>query len=1485
MTTVDYTTIKAGSGNHTIDTGTAKKISIYGTPNNQGEAIYVGFTVTVKVPAWTQYDLSFPFELQAVKPNAATGTVGRTRVELLNFGRPTDTDPKVYTAANADGDGPITFGKPSSPSYSSNTGYDGAVTTGTNVKSELMVVQNQNTTLNGATTKPKQGTVTVEDTYVNRSDNEATITYSFGFYACNFSKESGTGSKIGMGLESCPSYMLLKSCTAESTNLWLEAPSAVSTTYTGTAYDTSTLTQISGLTGADWYDATKMDVSLQEASAQDVGTYNVDVSLKATGTTDDPWKLSDGTFSHDTQTITLTINKATPTVSFGNASTTTQYTVSGTQDEFPKGTATYNGNTVAGTLSWGGQTPVGSATGNQKSYSYTFTPDDTTNYNSVNGTISLNYVEPGIESVTATFNSGGATVYKSTPTATLNDYFTVKVKYSGIAEPKENKSFTILGWDSGTNVPVTIMVGSSISSPVIIPKIEIDKIQSLSAFITQGSTKVTCNTSKATIKGLLNVLAQWNYAPSTTTLAAADYDIEFTPVVGTNTSTLKVKYTNSDGTVVEATPVGNFTVSPDDFDVSGIKFEDDKVTYDGNKHSIAYSGTLPTGVSVEYEYDGTKQSDAWEFTDAGAYAITLSFTHNNSNYNAIDKTITATLTIDKADVDMSGVKFEDKTEHKDGTAYTLTISGTLPTTPAITVTYSVAGQSGTSFTETGTYNFTAKFTHNDKNYNTIGDKTAKLTISDKPVYDVSGLSFTATGAQGSGTAFNAKYDPDNAVTITLSGKVKDKDGAEIAPTVTYKLQKKVNGAWEDVSELKGAGDYQVIAKISTGDSNYADIDDKTATLTIAKADVDMSGVKFDDLKVAYDGKEHTLTISGTLPTVPTVTVTYVVKDSAELSFTDLGDYEFTAKFTHDDTENYNDIDDKTATLTITDASILGITAKAANDEFTTVNTLDDLKKVLTVTVNTTGGDSVTEDYELSCEGLRDGGKFKFGLQKITVKYTDDDGNEYNTFVEIRVEKEKVALPTFKGGLSYTGVAIKPTVNDFNGYDSALMTFVTDKLQSGLAVGSYKAVFALNDPDNYEWATTTTFKKTVFAAVVYDGETEVVLNANETAVDWNISKAVLTATKTDGALPVFASESYVGAFSDVVTLKYYKDEACTEEVAAEDLKYETQYFVKAELLDTDNFELDASAAAYTVKSFTYTTPAKELTVWDKIVRFLKANWLWLVIAVVSLILLIIIIACAVRASKKKREREEQRRLEEKAERERREEREEQRRREEREERMARMSQQQAMPQMMMPQMMPQMPQPQYMPQQMPQQVQSAPAGGGASSSEIAELKAEILALKTAQESAKEIAELKAENAAMKAEQNAVLRSDVNALRGGEQVIQGGISLDKLTEIIRAEVNNALDGRAKAAVQPAPAAPENGTATQVPPDAVMTTVTTTKIDTTKKPAQNAQAAAPVRTVVRNVVAPMPVDDGRVFDVGGFYKPADPVTDMGFTDEEKE
>ncbi|MDE6074839.1 MAG: hypothetical protein K2G26_00205, partial [Clostridia bacterium] len=413
-----------------------------------------------------------------------------------------------------------------------------------------------------------------------------------------------------------------------------------------------------------------------------------------------------------------------------------------------------------------------------------------------------------------------------------------------------------------------------------------------------------------------------------------------------------------------------------------------------------------------------------------------------------------------------------------------------------------------------------------------------------------------------------------------------------------------------------------------------------------------------------------------------------------------------------------------------------------------------------------------------------------------------------------------------------------------------------------------------------------------------------LEAGEAEVEVTLARAVITATKGADGKPIFKSDGITAAaLAQAVGVKFFADEACTEEVAADKLDYATTYYMQAELLDSTNFELDKSVSE--VVSAPYTTPAKELSGFEKFLAILKANWLWIVIAAVAVILLILIIALAARAAKKKRIREEQRLEKEERKEEERRQREEERRREEREERMARMQQQQApMPQYIpqpMPQMMPQMMQmPQQMPQQQPQYAPQPAMGGGASSNELAELKAEISALRAEQSSAKEVAALRAEMAAkevaaLRAEQSLIMRTDLNALHdnqliarmGGEQTVGGGITLDKLTELIRTEVNAALDGRAKAAAAPATvndsAAPA---AAQVPPDAVMTTVTTTKIDTTKKPAQtaqNAQAAAPVRTVVRNVVAPMPVDDGRIFDVGGFYKPADPV-DMGLTDEEK-
>ncbi|MDE7453827.1 MAG: hypothetical protein K2N22_05400, partial [Clostridia bacterium] len=329
-----------------------------------------------------------------------------------------------------------------------------------------------------------------------------------------------------------------------------------------------------------------------------------------------------------------------------------------------------------------------------------------------------------------------------------------------------------------------------------------------------------------------------------------------------------------------------------------------------------------------------------------------------------------------------------------------------------------------------------------------------------------------------------------------------------------------------------------------------------------------------------------------------------------------------------------------------------------------------------------------------------------------------------------------------------------------------------------------------------------------------------LEAGEAEVEWTLEKAVITATTGADGKPVFKSDGIsAAALAQAVGLKYFTDEACTQEVAADALDYETTYYMQAELLDSTNFKLDKTVSE--VVSAPYTTPAKELTLWDKIVKFVVTNWLWLVIAVVALILFITIIALIARAAKKKREREEQRRLEEKEEKKR----EQEERKLEREERMARLSQQQAaMPQMMMPQMMPQMMGGQMPVQQsMPQAAQPMAAGGGASSSEIAELKAELkaefLAIKVDQNSkdiaANEIAQLRSEVSAMRNEMTFAKRTD--------QI--SGMPVDVLTEALTVALKNVLGGQALEAPKAEQAKKEEvvPVAAQVPPDAIMTTVT--------------------------------------------------------------
>lgn len=1152
-------------------------------PTLNGQFVLTEFTIGYRIPARTEYKVDYNFAISMQRSNSSVAQ-GCT-IELFMLGQTDAQDCGTLSGTT------LWFTSLTQSPYV----VASATKTGSEVASD---------------------TFSTSVTYSNRTDDEQTITTSLVLKAGNTASPGTTSYWKYAKLTAQPNVTQIN-------DLWVEAPSDVSVDYSGTEYTDSTLDSISSISNASWYDPSKMTLSLQNGTAQNAGNYDIDVSLINANPTDDPWKLSNGTFTRDTQTVKLTINKITPIVSFGYAETTDQYTAKGTQDEFPTPTVTYNGSTVAGTISWGSQFPEGSSSGTRKDYEYTFTPEDITNYNTVTSSISLKYKTANIQSITATIKDTELAVYASTDKTILVDaFFTVTVKYTGIAEEEEVKSYEIIGWKAGENVPVQIMIGTIISNTVTVPSIGIDKIENLTVIFNQGSNVITPLTTGDELKTMFtNVIAKWNYSNETKSLAANEYEVEFTPVIGTDTSTVTVKYTNSDTTVVSATPIGTITVVKATYNVADITLSGDKnPVYNGQAHALNTSGTLPAGVTavITYKKEGEAASTTAP-TDAGTYTVTLTFTQTDTtNYETITKTASETLTINKATV--TGISFVGDTKPEiTGTTYTLEATG-VPTW--VTVEYFYNNQTFTGASAAGSYLITAKFTidaEHAKNYAAIGDKTATLTISDKP---------SVEGAD------NIVVQPTISATYTGSAVDYTAKNVPSGVTVSYEIAKTGDASFSG-TEIINAGEYTVTVKFVTA-ADKAPIADKICVITISKANY--NSVEFKNSQVVYDGEEHTLTVTGTLS--DGVIPTYSVKGQEGTGFTEIGEYEFTVTFSNPDPENYNDMEPMTATLKIVAASATGITASVASGTHIDVlNTLEDLKPHITVTINLTGNNSeTTDDFELECATLRDGVHFEVGPQKVTVKY-----GEFSTEITITVNKAKAARPVFSGKISYTGNEIKPKAADFEGFDGTVMSFVENKLQGGVNVGSYKAVFALTDTERYEWAATLSgySKKLLVRAITFEGEAaEPQLAANEIAVEWNVAKAVVTATKASSGLPVFKSESYKGAWANAVTLKYFTDETCTTEVVASELETGTQYFAKVELVDAANFALDESLSGF-LDPFPYTPAAPAISSGDKALEFFKDNWLWLVLAVAVLILLIVIIVLAVRLAKKKRYNEEER----------------------------------------------------------------------------------------------------------------------------------------------------------------------------------------------------------------------------------------------------
>ena len=311
-------------------------------------------------------------------------------------------------------------------------------------------------------------------------------------------------------------------------------------------------------------------------------------------------------------------------------------------------------------------------------------------------------------------------------------------------------------------------------------------------------------------------------------------------------------------------------------DLSGISFSDKSVSYDGNSHSIYVDGELPEGVSVEYTGNGQ--------TTVGSYNVVAKFSYGGKPIAGSD--LSATLTVTKSDYDMSGVRLISLTKTYDGIEVVPTLSGELPEGVSATIIIkSSLAETVDKIVDVGVYTVYATFSGDSTNYYPIDPISATVTV-------------TAPAIEG----------------VTLADLTVTYDGASHSPVISGDLPDGVSVVYEG-GDKTAVGTYQVTAKFYVGELELVE-NRLTATLTINKATIDMSGVSVKDDAVQYSGVAHTPTVIGQLPAG--VEVVYTYENSAGQAVSEIvnaGSYKVTATFVYD-SACYNAINPMYFTYTV-----------------------------------------------------------------------------------------------------------------------------------------------------------------------------------------------------------------------------------------------------------------------------------------------------------------------------------------------------------------------------------------------------------------------------------------------------------------------------------------------------------------------------------------------------------------------------------------
>lgn len=304
-----------------------------------------------------------------------------------------------------------------------------------------------------------------------------------------------------------------------------------------------------------------------------------------------------------------------------------------------------------------------------------------------------------------------------------------------------------------------------------------------------------------------------------------------------------------------------------------------EVVYNGEAQTI----TAITELDLNYEYYAGETKLETAPIDAGTYIVKAIYT-GDKNHEELEKT--ATLTIHKAS---SSILADDITV-KFGETYEVNASCSVVGASLDIAYYQGQTKLEEAPTEIGTYSIKISFAGN-KNYAAC-EKNITLTITNPDYKDVNITLEDITTTYGQNYTVNPTADQN----VSLD-----------------ELVIKYYKAGVEIEKPLNAGEYEIIVSYAGNEENFLNPTTKRVSLTIEKADYDMSGVSFSDVTYTYNGTEKTIVISGTLPAG--VTVSY-----ENNTLTNAGNITATAKFEGVDTENYNLIPNKTAVLTIDKAT-------------------------------------------------------------------------------------------------------------------------------------------------------------------------------------------------------------------------------------------------------------------------------------------------------------------------------------------------------------------------------------------------------------------------------------------------------------------------------------------------------------------------------------------------------------------------------------